>query len=43
MSRGIYKPIGEYICEVKIKNTDLKAKELLGINIDNLVKSQNPT
>jgi type I restriction enzyme S subunit len=29
-----YKPIGEFIREVKGRNTDLGAKELLGINID---------
>lgn len=29
-----YKRIGAYIRPLKVKNTDLKAKELLGINID---------
>ena len=29
-----YKPLGRYIREVKVKNVDLQAKELLGINID---------
>jgi type I restriction enzyme, S subunit len=29
-----YKPIGDYIREVKEKNVDLKAKSLLGININ---------
>jgi len=29
-----YKRIGDYIRPLKVKNTDLKAKELLGINID---------
>jgi len=29
-----YNPIGDYIHEVKVKNIDLKAKELLGININ---------
>ncbi|MFZ4548742.1 MAG: restriction endonuclease subunit S [Bacteroidales bacterium] len=29
-----YKRLGNYIQEVKIRNTELKAKELLGINID---------
>jgi type I restriction enzyme S subunit len=32
--RKNYKRIGDYISPVKVKNTDLKAKELLGINID---------
>jgi len=34
MSRANYKRLGDYIQAVKNKNTDLKAKELLGINID---------
>lgn len=29
-----YKPIGDYIRHVKVKNTDLQATELLGININ---------
>ena len=29
-----YKTLGDYIIPVKVKNTDLKATELLGINID---------
>lgn len=29
-----YKRLGDYIKEVKVRNTDLKAKKLLGINID---------
>ena len=29
-----YKPLGEYIREVRTKNVDLKAKSLLGININ---------
>lgn len=29
-----YKRIGDYIKEVKVRNADLKAKKLLGINID---------
>ena len=32
--RNNYKPIGNYIQETKVRNSDLKAKELLGINID---------
>ncbi len=32
--RANYKPIGDFIREVKIRNTDLKAKELLGINVN---------
>jgi len=32
--RKDYKRIGGYIRSLKVKNTDLKAKELLGINID---------
>ena len=29
-----YKRLGDYIEEVKIRNSDRKAEELLGINID---------
>lgn len=29
-----YKRLGDYIQEVKVRNTDLRAKDLLGINID---------
>ena len=29
-----YKPIGDYIQPIKVKNSDLSAKELLGINVD---------
>lgn len=29
-----YKPIGDYIKEVKVRNSELKAQKLLGINID---------
>ncbi len=32
--RNNYKRLGDYIEEVKVRNTDLMAKELLGINID---------
>ena len=32
--RSNYKRLGDYIEEVKVRNSDLKAKELLGINID---------
>jgi len=32
--RNNYKRLGDYIEEVKIRNSDLKAKDLLGINID---------
>lgn len=32
--RSNYKRLGDYITEVKTKNTDLAAKSLLGINID---------
>ena len=34
MSRSNYRKIGDYIQEVKVRNTDLEAKELLGININ---------
>lgn len=29
-----YKRVGEYIKEIKVRNTDLKAKDLLGINVN---------
>jgi type I restriction enzyme S subunit len=29
-----YKRLGEYIKEIKVRNTDLKAKDLLGINVN---------
>ena len=32
--RSNYKRLGNYIIEVKVRNTELKAEELLGINID---------
>lgn len=32
--RSNYKRLGNYIQEVKVRNTELKAEELLGINID---------
>jgi type I restriction enzyme S subunit len=32
--RSNYKRLGDYIEEIKVRNSDLKAKELLGINID---------
>lgn len=32
--RSNYKRLGDYIDEVKVRNSDLKAKKLLGINID---------
>ncbi|MEQ9219115.1 MAG: restriction endonuclease subunit S [Cyclobacteriaceae bacterium] len=32
--RSNYRPIGEYITPIKLKNADLEATELLGINID---------
>ena len=32
--RSNYKRLGDYIDEIKVRNSDLKAKELLGINID---------
>ena len=32
--RSNYKRLGDYIEEVKVRNSDLKAKDLLGINID---------
>ena len=32
--RSNYKRLGDYIDEVKVRNSDLKAKDLLGINID---------
>lgn len=34
MTRVNYKRLGDYIEEVKVRNSELKAKELLGINID---------
>ena len=34
MTRANYRRLGDYIEEVKIRNSELKAKELLGINID---------
>jgi type I restriction enzyme S subunit len=34
LEKSRFRPIGNYIQEVKVKNTDLKAKDLLGINID---------
>jgi type I restriction enzyme S subunit len=34
LEKSRFRPIGNYIQEVKVKNTDLKAKNLLGINID---------
>nr|MBP8851195.1 hypothetical protein [Breznakibacter sp.] len=34
VARANYKRLGDYINEVKIRNTELKAKKLLGINID---------
>jgi type I restriction enzyme S subunit len=32
--KSIYKRLGDYIKEVKIRNAELKAEKLLGINID---------
>ena len=32
--KSIYKRLGDYIVEVKRRNSELKADELLGINID---------
>ncbi len=32
--RSNYKRLGDYIKEVKVRNTDLRATELLGVNID---------
>ena len=32
--KSIYKRLGDYIKEVKVRNTELKAEKLLGINID---------
>jgi type I restriction enzyme, S subunit len=32
--RSNYRPIGDFIKPVKIRNTNLEAKELLGININ---------
>jgi type I restriction enzyme, S subunit len=32
--RSNYKRLGDYIEEIKVRNSDLKAKDLLGINID---------
>ena len=34
VARANYKRLGDYINEVKVRNTELKAKKLLGINID---------
>lgn len=32
--KSSYKRLGDYIQEIKVRNTDLKAEQLLGINID---------
>ncbi len=37
--RSNYKRLGDYIDEIKVRNSDLKAKDLLGINIDKFFMS----